>query len=142
MRIWRDRGVNFFNNIFTKFKLAHLVITRAGGSTVAEIIASKKPAILVPLSNSLDNHQLENALYIKNSGGWIFDEGKNKISELKKLINDLLINPHKLIEANKKLNKLSNKLTKLLNNKTSTDFLTDLIIKKNFDTNEEVTKPC
>jgi UDP-N-acetylglucosamine--N-acetylmuramyl-(pentapeptide) pyrophosphoryl-undecaprenol N-acetylglucosamine transferase len=132
----------FFNNIFTKFKLAHLVITRAGGSTVAEIIASKKPAILVPLSNSLDNHQLENALYIKNSGGWIFDEGKNKISELKKLINNLFINPHKLIEANKKLNKLSNKLTKLLNNKTSTDFLTDLIIKKDFDTNEEVTKPC
>ena len=132
----------FFNNIFTKFKLAHLVITRAGGSTVAEIIASKKHAILVPLSNSLDNHQLKNAQYIKNSGGWIFDEGKNKISELKKLINNLLINPHKLIEANKKLNKLSNKLTKLLNNKTSTDFLTDLTIKKDFDTNEEVTKPC
>ena len=132
----------FFNNRFTKCKLAHLVITRAGGSTVAEINASKKPAILVPLSNSLDNHQLENAQYIKNSGGWIFDEGKNKISELKKLINNLLINPHELIEANKKLNKLSNKLTKLLNNKTSTDFLTDLIIKKDFDTNEEVTKPC
>ena len=132
----------FFNNIFTKFKLAHLVITRAGGSTVAEIIASKKPAILVPLSNSLDNHQLENAQYIKNSGGWIFDEGKNKISELKKLINNLLINPNKLIEANKKLNKLSNKLSKLLNKKTSTVFLTDLIINQGFDKKEELTKSC
>ena len=132
----------FFNNIFTKFKLAHLVITRAGGSTVAEIIASKKPAILVPLSNSLDNHQLENAQYIKNSGGWIFDEGKNKISELKKLINNLLINPHKLIDANKKLNKLSNKLSKLLNKKTSTVFLTDLVINQGFDKKEELTKSC
>ena len=132
----------FFNNIFTKFKLAHLVITRAGGSTVAEIIASKKPAILVPLSNSLDNHQVENAEYIKNNGAWVFDEGQNKISELKKLINNLLINPHKLIDANKKLNKLSNKLSKLLNNKTSTVFLTDLIINQGFDKKEELTKSC
>lgn len=132
----------FFNNIFTKFKLAHLVITRAGGSTVAEIIASKKPAILVPLSNSLDNHQVENAEYIKNNGAWIFDEGQNKISELKKLINNLLINPHKLIDANKKLNKLSNKLSKLLNKKTSTVFLTDLIINQGFDKKEELTKSC
>ena len=62
--------------------------------------------------------------------------------QLFQAINNLLLNPHKLIDANKKLNKLSNKLTKLLNNKTSTDFLTDLIIKKDFDTNEEVTKPC
>ena len=132
----------FFNNIFTKFKLAHLVITRAGGSTVAEIIASKKPAILVPLSNSLDNHQVENAEYIKNNGAWVFDEGQNKISELKKLINNLLINPHKLIDANKKLNKLSNKLSELLNKKTSTVFLTDLIINQGFDKKEEPTKSC
>ena len=132
----------FFNNIFTKFKLAHLVITRAGGSTVAEIIASKKPAILVPLPNSLDNHQVENAQYIKNKGGWVFDEGKSRINELKKLINNLLINPHKLIEANKKLNKLSNKLSKLLNKKTSTVFLTDLIINQGFDKKEELPKSC
>ena len=129
-------------NIFTKFKLAHLVITRAGGSTVAEIIASKKPAILVQLSNSLDNHQVENAEYIKNNGAWIFDEGQNKISELRKLINNLLINPHKLIDANNKLNKLSNKLSKLLNKKTSTVFLTDLIINQGFDKKEELTKSC
>ena len=132
----------FFENIFTKFNLAHLVITRAGGSTVAEIITSKKPAILVPYPNSLDNHQSENSQIIKGKGGWIFEENKNKINELKNLIDSILKNPEKLIEANQKLNKFSKKLDRFLNNKTPTVFFTDLLRERNFINKKEVTKIC
>ena len=38
----------FFQNIYDKFEIAHLIITRSGGSTVSEILASCKPAIFVP----------------------------------------------------------------------------------------------
>ena len=130
----------FFENIFTKFSLAHLVITRAGGSTVAEIITSKKPAILVPYPNSLDNHQSENSQIIKGNGGWVFEENKNKISELKKLIDSILKNPKKLIEANQKLNKFSKKLDEFLNHKTPTVFLSDLLMKRNLINKKELPK--
>ena len=132
----------FFENIFTKFSLAHLVITRAGGSTVAEIITSKKPAILVPYPNSLDNHQSENSQIIKGNGGWVFEENKNKINELKKLIDSILKNPKKLIEANQKLNKFSKKLDEFLNYKNPTVFLTDLLMERNLINKKGVTRAC
>ena len=121
------------------YKRQHLVITRAGGSTVAEIITSKKPAILVPYPNSLDNHQTENSQIIKGNGGWIFEENKNKINELNKLIGSILKNPKKLIEANQKLNKLSKKLDGFLNYKTPTVFLIDLLMERNLINKKGVT---
>ena len=36
---------------------AHLVIARAGASTVAELAVAGRPAILVPLPGAIDDHQ-------------------------------------------------------------------------------------
>ena len=97
---------------------------------------------MIPYPNSLDNHQSENSQIIKGNGGWIFEENKNKISELKKLIDSILKNPKKLIEANQNLNKFSKKLDGFLNHKTPTVFLSDLLMKRNFINKEGVTKIC
>ena len=133
----------FFNNIFEKFKQANLIITRAGGSTIAEIIASQKPAILVPFPNSLDNHQIENASFIKkNDGGWVFDEQKDKINKLKKLIINLIVTPDKLLEVSQQLNKLSNKLDSLTSQKTSSEFLNELLLNQVLLKREGADKVC
>lgn len=133
----------FFNNIFEKFKQANLIITRAGGSTIAEIIASQKPAILVPFPNSLDNHQLENASFIKkNDGGWVFDEQKDKINKLKKLIINLIVTPDKLLEVSQQLNKLSSKLDNLTSLKTSSEFLNELLLNQVLLKREGANKVC
>ena len=133
----------FFNNIFEKFKQANLIITRAGGSTIAEIIASQKPAILVPFPNSLDNHQLENASFIKkNDGGWVFDEQKDKINKLKKLIINLIVTPDKLLEVSQQLNKLSSKLDSLTSLKTSSEFLNELLLNQALLKREGADKVC
>ena len=77
----------FFQNIQNKFKLANLIITRSGGSTVAEILASCRPAIFVPLPSSFDNHQFENAKFFEtNKCGWVFDQINNSKSDFQKLI--------------------------------------------------------
>ena len=47
----------------------HLVIARAGASTIAELTAAGRPAILVPLPIATDDHQTANAREITKAGG-------------------------------------------------------------------------
>ena len=48
---------------------AHLVIARAGASTIAELTAAGRPAILVPLPIATDDHQTANAREMAKAGG-------------------------------------------------------------------------
>jgi UDP-N-acetylglucosamine--N-acetylmuramyl-(pentapeptide) pyrophosphoryl-undecaprenol N-acetylglucosamine transferase len=48
---------------------AHLVIARAGASTISELTAAGRPAILVPLPGATDDHQTANAREITKAGG-------------------------------------------------------------------------
>ena len=48
---------------------AHLVIARAGASTIAELTAAGRPAILVPLPSAADDHQTVNAREMAAAGG-------------------------------------------------------------------------
>ena len=48
---------------------AHLVVSRSGASTVAELSAIGRPAILVPLPHALDQDQLANARVLEAAGG-------------------------------------------------------------------------
>jgi UDP-N-acetylglucosamine--N-acetylmuramyl-(pentapeptide) pyrophosphoryl-undecaprenol N-acetylglucosamine transferase len=48
---------------------AHLVIARAGASTIAELTAAGRPAILVPLPSATDDHQTVNAREMTRVGG-------------------------------------------------------------------------
>ncbi len=68
---------NYFNKIYKIFEKSDLIIARSGGSTIAEIIASGKPSFLIPLPNSLDNHQKENAYELKKHKACVFFEQKD-----------------------------------------------------------------
>lgn len=48
---------------------AHLVIARAGASTLAELTVAGRPAILVPLPSATDDHQTVNAKEMTSAGG-------------------------------------------------------------------------
>jgi UDP-N-acetylglucosamine--N-acetylmuramyl-(pentapeptide) pyrophosphoryl-undecaprenol N-acetylglucosamine transferase len=51
----------FFQDVAVRLARAHLVIGRAGASTVAELAVAGRPAILVPLPGAIDDHQSANA---------------------------------------------------------------------------------
>ena len=58
----------FFADVATKLERAHLVIARSGGSTVAELAASGRPAILVPLPIAANDEQSANARVLVAAG--------------------------------------------------------------------------
>ena len=61
----------FFTDLPMRMAAAHLVISRSGASTVAELSAIGRPAILVPLPHSLDQDQYINAGVLADGGGAI-----------------------------------------------------------------------
>ena len=44
-----------------RFAESHLIVARSGASTVAELAAAGRPALLVPFAAAADAHQLRNA---------------------------------------------------------------------------------
>jgi UDP-N-acetylglucosamine--N-acetylmuramyl-(pentapeptide) pyrophosphoryl-undecaprenol N-acetylglucosamine transferase len=72
--VYRDAGVEyelapFFNDMASRLAAAHLVVGRAGSSTVCEFAVAGKPAILVPLQIALDDDQGQNAILLAEAGG-------------------------------------------------------------------------
>jgi UDP-N-acetylglucosamine--N-acetylmuramyl-(pentapeptide) pyrophosphoryl-undecaprenol N-acetylglucosamine transferase len=59
----------FFNDLPNRIADSHLVIARSGASTVAELAAIGRPAVLVPLPHALDQDQLANATALAAAGG-------------------------------------------------------------------------
>ena len=59
----------FFEDLPRRMANAHLVIGRAGASSIAELAVIGRPSILVPLPNAIDNDQLRNATSMADSGG-------------------------------------------------------------------------
>lgn len=69
--------VEFFNDLPSLMKVADLIVSRAGASTIAEILATKIPSILVPSPYVANNHQYYNALELVNSEVATMIEEKN-----------------------------------------------------------------
>jgi UDP-N-acetylglucosamine--N-acetylmuramyl-(pentapeptide) pyrophosphoryl-undecaprenol N-acetylglucosamine transferase len=59
----------FFADLPARIAASHLVVARAGASTVAELAAVGRPAILVPLPHALDQDQSANAGVLEKAGG-------------------------------------------------------------------------
>jgi UDP-N-acetylglucosamine--N-acetylmuramyl-(pentapeptide) pyrophosphoryl-undecaprenol N-acetylglucosamine transferase len=61
----------FFSDLPARIASAHLIVSRSGASTVAELAAIGRPSILVPLPHALDQDQLANANVLAKAGGAI-----------------------------------------------------------------------
>jgi UDP-N-acetylglucosamine--N-acetylmuramyl-(pentapeptide) pyrophosphoryl-undecaprenol N-acetylglucosamine transferase len=59
----------FFPDVADRLIRAHLVIARAGASTVAELAVAGRPSILVPLPGAIDDHQSANARALADARG-------------------------------------------------------------------------
>jgi UDP-N-acetylglucosamine--N-acetylmuramyl-(pentapeptide) pyrophosphoryl-undecaprenol N-acetylglucosamine transferase len=70
---WRE----YIHNMAEMYAWADLLVCRAGASTVAEVAASGKAALFIPLPTAADNHQFKNAEVLAKSHAAIIIEQKN-----------------------------------------------------------------
>lgn len=102
-----EMGVNancatFFNDVPARLASAHLVIGRAGASTVAELLVAGRPAILVPYPQAMDDHQRYNANTVEDAGGgWLMPEDGFTPEALSDKLEHFLTLPSALTKAAK-----------------------------------------
>jgi UDP-N-acetylglucosamine--N-acetylmuramyl-(pentapeptide) pyrophosphoryl-undecaprenol N-acetylglucosamine transferase len=91
---------DFFTDVAERLAIAHLVISRSGASTVAELAAAGRPAILLPYPHATDDHQTANAAAFAGAGaGWLVPEANASPESLARHLAMLLDNPAALSEA-------------------------------------------
>ena len=79
-RAYGEMGVEaeiatFFEDVPQRLAAAHLLIARAGASTVAEVAAVGRPSILVAYPFAIDDHQSANAHAVDEAGaGWLMPQ--------------------------------------------------------------------
>lgn len=83
-----------------RLRWAHMVIARAGASTVAELACAGRPAIFVPYPSAMDDHQTYNVVDLVEAGGAIaFQQPVFTPAEVAKHIQRMALEPGALEEA-------------------------------------------
>lgn len=83
-----------------RLRWAHMVIARAGASTVAELACAGRPAIFVPYPHAMDDHQTYNVVDLVEAGGAIsFRQSDFIPAEVAKHIQRMAVEPGVLEEA-------------------------------------------
>jgi UDP-N-acetylglucosamine--N-acetylmuramyl-(pentapeptide) pyrophosphoryl-undecaprenol N-acetylglucosamine transferase len=90
----------FFHDVPERMASSHLVICRAGGSTVAELTAIGRPAILVPFAGGHAGEQTANAEAIAEAGGaWLIPEPAFTPEALAVRLESLMALPATLVKT-------------------------------------------
>ena len=90
----------FFVDLPARLAASHLVIARSGASTVSELAAAGRPAILVPLPSAMDNHQYYNANAFEDvGGGWVMTQDGFTAASLSARLEAFLTSPAALAKA-------------------------------------------
>lgn len=90
----------YFEDMASRLADAHLFIGRAGASTIAELTAAGRPAILVPLPIATDDHQAANTREVVAAGGArAIRQTGFTAKELAKQIQAMALNPGALANA-------------------------------------------
>jgi UDP-N-acetylglucosamine--N-acetylmuramyl-(pentapeptide) pyrophosphoryl-undecaprenol N-acetylglucosamine transferase len=90
----------YFEDMQERLAGAHLFIGRAGASTIAELTAVGRPAILVPLPIATDDHQAFNTReMVKAGGARMIRQEAFQPKELAKQIQVMAMNPQSLANA-------------------------------------------
>jgi UDP-N-acetylglucosamine--N-acetylmuramyl-(pentapeptide) pyrophosphoryl-undecaprenol N-acetylglucosamine transferase len=91
--------VPFITDMAAAYSRAWLVVCRAGATTLAELTACGRPAVLIPYPFAANNHQVANAAALAAKGAALMIEERDlKAEELGRLIDGLLADRSRLAQ--------------------------------------------
>ena len=90
------------------YSTGHLIISRAGASSVSEIAAAGIPSILIPLPTAADDHQTSNATEFKdNQGGLVIAQKEFTAQHLCSILLHLINAPDELLKMSENTKKFA-----------------------------------
>ena len=102
-----DKVVPFIKDLPSIMKKTDLMISRAGASTMSEIMALSIPTIFIPSPYVTNNHQYKNAKDLcDRNASWLIEEKDLSKTTLIKMIDDALTNEKKYNEVKENLSTL------------------------------------
>jgi len=105
--------INFTNEMAALLQNCDLVVSRSGSGTINELMAMKKPSILIPYPRSKNNHQEKNALVLSSQGGAVLINQSEKSNlfltkTLKRIFHSQIKDKYEILDLMKKnMNKLN-----------------------------------
>ncbi len=91
---------HFFDNVPELLAKAHVLVARAGASTVAEVTVAGRPSILVPYPFAADDHQTANAKALATAaGGWTMPQEEFTPAALAEQLMQFVDQPQILTDA-------------------------------------------
>ena len=98
----------FLDDMPRRLAQADLVICRAGATTLSELAAAGRPAVLVPYPYAADDHQRHNAEAVRDAGGAVvLLDQELEGDRLAGAIHDLLDDPHRRLEMGQSARELA-----------------------------------
>jgi len=107
-KFYKNENINhsifdFDEDILNIMSRSNLCITRAGASTLAEIVFLNLPSIVIPLPTSKDNHQFENAIFYNKMGcNWILNQNEIEDETITNKLDNIIDNKDEYLS--KKMN--------------------------------------
>jgi UDP-N-acetylglucosamine--N-acetylmuramyl-(pentapeptide) pyrophosphoryl-undecaprenol N-acetylglucosamine transferase len=106
-KFYKDKSIDcelfdFKEDISNLMSKSNICITRAGASTLGELVFLNLPFVAIPLPTSKDNHQFENAFFYKKIGcNWILNQNEiNNQTIINKLVNIIENKDEYLVKKN------------------------------------------
>ena len=98
----------FLSPIEWYYREAHLVISRSGASTIAELALAGKPALLVPFQHSIEGDQLMNAhQLVESDAAWMMREHSLSVAKLADFLKNVLLYKSELAMKARAIRKFS-----------------------------------
>ena len=87
---------------------SNICITRAGASTLSELVFMNLPHIAIPLPFAKDNHQFENAYFYQQKGcNWILNQNEINTNKLSKKLMNIIENKEEYLDKKNNMKNFS-----------------------------------
>ncbi|MFY0687623.1 MAG: undecaprenyldiphospho-muramoylpentapeptide beta-N-acetylglucosaminyltransferase [Cyclobacteriaceae bacterium] len=97
----------FIANMKYAYQAADIVVSRSGALSLAELMLTAKPCILIPSPNVAEDHQNKNAKALEERNAAIVIDDNRAIEDLKEVVVKTLNSPDKLKSLQTNISKMS-----------------------------------